>query len=647
MSYIGIVLQANTSMKAYSGGIEVIGENTSNANTPGYQAKNATFSEVYGESGSVGVEVDSSHLNQGKGDTQYTGNPLDLYVDGEGYFLTKNGNDYFLTRAGMFSVNSDGYLIDSSTGNEVVLLDANGGQVGVNVSDLDDYEHVPTATASLSGVLNSSIAVNETYPAEGEPAVSLEVIDPNGDKYTLNAEFTKSLNGKWLLTVKDEMGFVISSNNEIYFDESGDVRDEFSSIDIEYNPALQQTDANLTLPEEVSYSIGGEAFELPLKEGIAVPLYIDGELVLSSTSTLQFQGGKIIDVATSGELVVQNNQNEKITDFSDYEQKQAIATTSIGILGNLDESVAVGDSVSEISGLPILANVIQTDGSTLDVSFSFKRIDTREWQVSLLDESGADITGSRTVTFLSDGSISPFSRRFTFDVDQGSGVVQTIEVVLDDSSGSALQQSALASGVSVEKVDGEEAATLASIVFKEDASIVFGYSDGSEIDSMKLYLLEQKFEESQTLTVSLKNEDGLLEASSDLPSQLSFVDIDGIANGVVNDVIIDRNGAYTVKYSNGKDNILGYVALASVSEEGAVSHDSGTKIKVLDISGIDISMANENDFTNIVSGYIELSNVDISDEFTKMVLLQRGYQASSHVVSVANSMLDDLYKAIE
>ena len=291
--------------------------------------------------------------------------------------------------------------------------------------------------------------------------------------------------------------------------------------------------------------------------------------------------------------------------------------------------------------------MIQIDGGTLDVEFSFKRIDTREWQVSLLGVNGEEITGSRTVTFLSDGSISPFSRRFTFDIDQGNGVVQTVEVILDDSSGNSLQQSSVASDISAEKLDGVESATLESILFKEDASVVFEYSDGSEIDSMKLYMLDQKFEKSQKLTVSLKSEEGLLEVSNDLPNQLSFVDADGVAKGVVNDATVDSDGAYTVKYSNGKDQILGYIALASVSEESAVSHDSGTKIKVLDLSGVDISMANGNDFTNIVSGYIELSNVDISDEFTKMVLLQRGYQASSHVVSVANSMLDDLYKAIE
>jgi flagellar hook-basal body protein len=647
MSYIGIILQANTSMKAYSGGIEVIGENTSNANTPGYQAKNATFSEVYGESGSVGVEVDSSHLNQGKGDSQQTGNPLDLYVDGEGYFLTKNGNDYFLTRAGMFSVGNDGYLTDSNSGNEVVLLDANGGQMSVSIADLKDYDHVQTTSASLIGVLNSDIAINETYPAEDATPISLELIDQHGDKYTLHAEFTKSLNGKWIVDLKDEMGFVVSSNNEIYFDDNGEIRDEFSTLNIQYDPTVQLEGDNSKLLNDANFSIGDEVFELPIEDGIAIPLYVDGELVLSSSPSLKFQDGKFIDSVTNGELILKDAQNNNITDFTSYQEKQALPTTSISLIGNLDEAVVVGDSISENAGLPIKADAIQVDGTTLEVEFSFERIDTLEWQLSLLDSNGDAVTGNRTITFLSDGSISPFSRRFTFDIDQGNGVVQTIEVVLDDSNGSALQQSALAADISVDKTDGEEAASLVSVLFKEDTSIIFEYSDGSEIDSMKLLLLEKKFEETQTLAVSLKSEEGSLEISGGSPSQLSFSDTDGISKGVINDIIIDNDGAYTVKYSNGKDNILGYVALASVSDEGAISYDSGTKIQVLDMSGLDISIASDNDFTNIVSGYIELSNVDISDEFTKMVLLQRGYQASSHVVSVANSMLDDLYKAIE
>ncbi len=44
----------------------------------------------------------------------------------------------------------------------------------------------------------------------------------------------------------------------------------------------------------------------------------------------------------------------------------------------------------------------------------------------------------------------------------------------------------------------------------------------------------------------------------------------------------------------------------------------------------------------IVSGYLEMSNVDLADQFTTMITTQRGYQANSRIITVSDSLLEEL-----
>ncbi len=647
MSYIGILLQGNASMKAYSDGIEVIGENTSNANTPGYQGQQVTFSEVYGDSGAVGVKVNSQHMSFEKGEPEYTGNPLDLYVDGDGYFLLQDGDNYFLTRAGMFQLDESGNLVDQVTGSSVVLLSDNGNPIEISVDDYQTFEHVPSNTLTLSGTLNSSLALNETYPGEGDLPIVIDVIDSQGGVQSLNAEFTKSSNGKWLLTLKDNLGFVVSSNNEIYFDNEGNIREDFSSLDVSYNPTVKIEDVNEYITEDIVYNLADSSVEINLEEGAEIPLYVNNELNLASNATLTLVDGKLVDSSTSGELVLQDSQGEYVTDLTEYQSREALPTSTIKLGGNLDETTLNGELITDIDGSPITTEVIQADGTILNLNFNFEKIDTREWEVTLLDDSGEEVTGNRTVTFLSDGSLSPFSRRFTFDIDQADGSIQTIEVVLDDSNGIALQQSESAADVAIEDVDGELSSQLETITFKQDGDVVLTYDDGKSVTPLTMMLVESALQASENITINLNGVDGPLTVSNDNPTQITVKDENGLAEGRLVNTYVNNDGNFSVVYSNGEELELAAVAVAKVTDSNAVFHEGGSRLKVLNLDGIEISATDEDSTLGVVSGVIELSNVDISDEFTKMVLLQRGYQASSHVVSVANSMLDDLYKAIE
>jgi len=101
--------------------LSVIGDNIANANTPGFKASRANFGDILSQTlggasamqvGRGTMIVDIQKLFT-PGTLEPTSNPLDLAIDGDGFFIVKqtNGPTYY-TRAGQFRLDKDGYVID-------------------------------------------------------------------------------------------------------------------------------------------------------------------------------------------------------------------------------------------------------------------------------------------------------------------------------------------------------------------------------------------------------------------------------------------------------------------------------------------------------------------------------------------------------
>ncbi|PKL83982.1 MAG: hypothetical protein CVV24_02390 [Ignavibacteriae bacterium HGW-Ignavibacteriae-3] len=91
--------------------IDVIANNLANISTTGYK-REIPFSEIINSVGEIGTKKLSSQL---QGEIIQTSNPLDLALDGQGFFATKNEDGMLeLTRDGRFKVSDDGYLIDNN-----------------------------------------------------------------------------------------------------------------------------------------------------------------------------------------------------------------------------------------------------------------------------------------------------------------------------------------------------------------------------------------------------------------------------------------------------------------------------------------------------------------------------------------------------
>jgi flagellar hook protein FlgE len=132
-------------------------------------------------------------------------------------------------------------------------------------------------------------------------------------------------------------------------------------------------------------------------------------------------------------------------------------------------------------------------------------------------------------------------------------------------------------------------------------------------------------------------------ASGDL-STLAMVSQDGSAPGTLTDASFNEQGTLVATYSNGRKVEGARLLLARFSSPDAVEELGGNRYGQANGISWDTGAATEGAFGRIRSGVLELSNVDLSREFSELVVMQRGYQASSQVIVTANDMLQELFR---
>ena len=142
----------------------------------------------------------------------------------------------------------------------------------------------------------------------------------------------------------------------------------------------------------------------------------------------------------------------------------------------------------------------------------------------------------------------------------------------------------------------------------------------------------------------------VLDLSSDVTSfaagslsTLALASQDGYAPGNLTKVSFDAAGALVATYANGQTAKGPRLALGRFTTLDAVEELGGNQFGQANGTPWLQGVAGEAGFGSVRSGMLEMSNVDLSREFTELVVMQRGYQAASQVVSTANDMLQELF----
>jgi flagellar hook protein FlgE len=128
------------------------------------------------------------------------------------------------------------------------------------------------------------------------------------------------------------------------------------------------------------------------------------------------------------------------------------------------------------------------------------------------------------------------------------------------------------------------------------------------------------------------------------PNSTAVAIQDGLPAGSVNDVTITPiDGSVYLIYSNGMREKIGQMALARFTNpEGLIAAGHTMFKEAVNSGNAQIGTALTGGRGSIASGYLEGSNVDMAREFTNMILAQRGFQASSRVITTSDEIIQEL-----
>lgn len=214
-------------LKVHQTRMDVIGNNIANVNTVGYKAQRANFSELFyqttqsasgpnAETGAggqnpkqIGLGVSLAQISTdvtGEGGSQYTGNGLDLKINGDTFFVINKGGANYYTKAGNFTTDGFGNLVTGSGGSVMGYVAERDEATGDFALQTDELRPISiysakysstapsqTTKSTLSGNINSE---DEKFTSKGVGFVTsdLTVYDSLGNKYTVQMRIEQDAN---------------------------------------------------------------------------------------------------------------------------------------------------------------------------------------------------------------------------------------------------------------------------------------------------------------------------------------------------------------------------------------------------------------------------------------------------------------------
>lgn len=265
---------AVSGIKASSVSLGIIGNNIANAGTTGFKTSRGQFADVYttsllgsaGNSSGKGVAVAGIQQSFSQGNISFTENVMDMAINGSGFFVMDDNGSRVYSRAGNFSVDRDGHVVNSSGFKLQVFNATDSGKITHDLGPLKIENSLiqPKSTTSISVLANldSRNGVPDVaWPAAGFDAFAAPPTAPDPDMY----------NASTSVTVYDSLGN--AHVQSLYFVKTAteNTWDIYSLID----------GVSVSGPDTVAFTTSGQIDEadLPLEIDIAgwAPLNGDGD----------------------------------------------------------------------------------------------------------------------------------------------------------------------------------------------------------------------------------------------------------------------------------------------------------------------------------------------------------------------------------
>jgi flagellar hook protein FlgE len=187
------------------------------------------------------------------------------------------------------------------------------------------------------------------------------------------------------------------------------------------------------------------------------------------------------------------------------------------------------------------------------------------------------------------------------------------------------------------QADGTQATDLAS------AAIPLKFGTDGKLDATSL--------KNMTLSFQPKNGSAAFDVDVDFSKLTQFASdsnaantkSDGYPQGFLDTYSIGQTGEINAVFTNGQNKVIGRIALAVFKNPAGLEKTSENMYQLTPNSGDAIvGLPGDGSMGSLNPGTLEMSNVDISREFTEMISTQRGFQANSRIITTSDEMLQEL-----
>jgi flagellar hook protein FlgE len=271
--------QGLSGLNASSKNLEVVGNNVANANTMGFKQSRAEFGDLYASamsSTSIGIGVNLQAVTQQfkQGNISSTDNPLDLAINGKGFFEVNDNGQTVYTRNGQFQANKDGFIVNNQGMQLIGYPAAADGTIQPGAAG---PLQLPTGGVAPNPTTENTVQMN----LDSRKAITLPAATPN-----IDFSDAKTYNDATSVTMFDAKGQDVAVT--YYFQKSAtDTWNVYATA----NGTSVKSDANGPLPvATIDYPTNGGA---PTSPTGTVPIDIPATTNAAGAVTLPIAGVKL------------------------------------------------------------------------------------------------------------------------------------------------------------------------------------------------------------------------------------------------------------------------------------------------------------------------------------------------------------------
>ena len=661
MGIFGALTTAVTGLRAQSFALENISGNIANSQTTGFKRVDTSFQDLIPDNppskqlaGTVSATARATNTVQG--DFQSASIGTFMAINGDGFFIvqkpanfldgrpTFDGSDLY-TRRGDFQTNKDGYLVNG----------AGYYLMGIPID---------ATTGNLSGSLPQTLQFkNDFLPAEPTSQIEYRA---NLSSYPLTANHDTNVPGSELIDpVTYASSPVAGSPAAAKITGFGATLAPDAAASVTGTQALpvamlssgaftiNGTTINITAgmtPAQVVSAINSAA-----PTGLVVPPTLDtsGDLVLTSANadTAIAIGGSVPALlAELGLSVSTINPTNLLTQSA----AAASQTMTIKVGANPTLNITFGNGVGQVSTMAELQAALGT------LSGGIASVNTANGNVTVTASSLTDtiqVAGTATASNFGIHTLQGLpSNQQVLGTDVTTFINQTIgggAITCYDVSGSPVNvqlrwgkvdSTTLGSGHSDKwnlfyQVDGNATGTQ---VAWQNAGVNYSFDPNGQMNPLiaNTTLNNVMVNGISLGSVQLIHGAGGVTQFSDPNGtvQVNLVQQNGFPAGSLQSITVSDKGRVVGTYSNGRTLDLAEITLANFNGANQLQRLDGGAFAVTEDSGSAVLGA----AGKVVGSSLEGSNVDIADEFTKLIVTQQAYSANTRVVTTSNQMVQDV-----